>query len=145
MTTGTDINSRVKEAEVYRSMGLPKESLVLYEGILSSIPSSNKAHQKIKERIDKLKVEIKEKYPEEFEGLTTDEVTGIQNLLTSVNDNAPAINDSAYAFKELGLYKEAIAEYEKLCSLDFPVETIIPDLCDCLFKLYPSMEIILQA
>ena len=127
-------------------MGLPKESLTLYEGILTSIPSNNnKAYEKIKRKIDTLKEEIKEKYPEEFEGLSAQEVAGIQNLLTSVDDNAPAINDSAYAFKELGLYKEAIAEYEKLCSLDFPVETIIPDLCDCLFKLYPSMEIILQA
>ena len=35
MNTGTDINSRMQEAEVYHSMGLPKESLMLYEGMIS--------------------------------------------------------------------------------------------------------------
>ncbi|MGD9160882.1 MAG: ATPase, T2SS/T4P/T4SS family [Desulfobacteraceae bacterium] len=146
MGTEIDINNRMQEAEVYHSMGLPKESLELYEGILISIPSqNNKAYLKIQKKIHTLKEEIKEKYPEEFEGLSEEDVAGIQEQLTSVDDNASAINDSAYAFKELGLYKQAIAEYEKLCTLDFPVENIIPDLCDCLFKLYPSMEIILQA
>ena len=146
MNTATDITSRVKEAEVYHTMGLPKESLVLYEGILNSIPSKNKkVYLKIQKKIDKLKKEIEERYPEECDGLSAEDVAGIQEQLTAVDDNAPAINDSAYAFKELGLYKEAIAEYEKLCTLEFPVESIIPDLCDCLFKLYPSMEIILQA
>ncbi len=146
MGTETDINSRMQEAEIYHSMGLPKESLVLYEGILTSIPSQKgEVYSDVQKKIDILKDEIKEKYPEEFDGLSEEDVAGIQEQLTSADDNAPAINDSAYAFKELGLYKEAIAEYEKLCALDFPVETIIPDLCDCLFKLYPSMEIILQA
>lgn len=142
----TDINSRLQEAEIYYTMGLPKESLVLYEGILASIPSKDdEVYSNVLEKIDLLKLEIKEKYPEEFEGLTAEDVSGIQEILTSSDENAPAINDSAFAFKELGLYKEAIAEYEKLCTLDFPVKTIIHDVCDCLFKLYPSMEIIIQA
>ena len=146
MNTDTDIKSRLQEAEVYRSMGLPKESLVLYEGILSNIPSQKKkVYLHVQKKINILKEEIKEKYPEEFEGLSAEVVAGIQKQLILADDNAPAINDSAYAFKELGLYREAITEYEKLTSLDFPVETIIADVCDCLFKLYPSMEIIFQA
>ncbi len=146
MDTANDINNRIQEAEIYHSMGLPKESLVLYEGILNSIPSKDdKIYSNILEKIDTLKIEIKEKYPDEFDGLSAEDVAGIQKVLTSSDENAPAINDTAYTFKELGLYKEAIAEYEKLFSLDFPIKTIIPDICDCLFKLYPSMEIILQA
>jgi type II secretory ATPase GspE/PulE/Tfp pilus assembly ATPase PilB-like protein len=146
MNTGIDIKSRMNEAEIYHSMGLPKESLALYEGILSNIPSGDdEVYVNIQKKIDTLKEEIKENYPEEFDGLSSEDVADLQEKLTLADDNSPAINDSAYAFKQLGLYREAISEYEKLCSLDFPVETIIPDLCDCLFKLYPSMEIILQA
>jgi type II secretory ATPase GspE/PulE/Tfp pilus assembly ATPase PilB-like protein len=146
MSIKADIEIRIQEAEVYHTMGLPKESLILYKGLLTNIPSkNNKAHSKIRKKIDILKEEIKEKYPEETEGLTTEEANDIQEVLSAVDENAPAINDCAFAFKELGLYKEAIEEYEKLFKLDFPFETIIPDVCDCLFKLYPSMELILQA
>ena len=146
MHTETDINSRIKEADIYHSMGLPKESLLLYEGILASIPSrKDGVYSNILEKIDSLKQEIQDKYPEEFEGLSNEDVAGIQEVLSPVDENAWAINDCAFAFKELGLYKEAIAEYEKLISVNFPVETIISDICDCLFKLYPSMEIIIQA
>ena len=146
MRTETDINSRIKEADIYHSMGLPKESLLLYEGILASIPSrKDGVYSNILEKIDSLKQEIQDKYPEEFEGLSNEDVAGIQEVLSPVDENAWAINDCAFAFKELGLYKEAIAEYEKLISVNFPVETIISDICDCLFKLYPSMEIIIQA
>ena len=78
MGTATDINSKMQEAEVYHSMGLPKESLVLYEGILTSIPSQdNKAYTVIQKKINTLKEEIKEKYPEEFEGLTEEDVAEI--------------------------------------------------------------------
>ncbi len=146
MHTETDIKNRLKEADVYHSMGLPKESLHLYEGILASISSSeNDVYPNILEKIDILKQEIRDKYPEEFEGLSDEDVTGIQEALSPVDENAWAINDCAFAFKELGLYREAIAEYEKLFLISFPIETIISDICDCLFKLYPSMEIIIQA
>ncbi len=147
MSVSSNIDIKIKEAEVYRTMGLPEESLELYERILPNIPSRDKkVHDQINERIELLKEAIKEKYPEDGKetGLTEGNVEVIQKALTAVDANAYAINESAYAFKELGLYKEAMAEYEKLFSLDFPFESVIPDLCDCLFKMYPSMEIILQ-
>lgn len=140
-----DIDSRVKEAEVYYSMGLPKESLIIYEQILPGIPSDEeKSQEKIREKIDLIKQEIKEKYDEEDVELISKEISGIQESLTAVEDNAPAIYDCAFAFKELGLYNEAIAEYEKLFELDFSRDKLIPEISDCLFKQYPSMEIIVQ-
>ncbi len=146
MSTEPDISIKIKEAEIYHSMGLPKEALELYNRILVILPSREDAdYLKVIEKIDSLKEEIKEKYPEDFEGLSSDDVVDIQKVLTTLDDNAPAINDCAYAFKELGLYKEAVTEYEKLFSLDYPIENIIPDVCDCLFKLYPSMSLILEA
>jgi tetratricopeptide (TPR) repeat protein len=146
MDTQTEINSRLQEAEVYRSMGLPKESLALYEGILKSLPEKHgETYTDIINKIELLKEDIKDKYPEEFMGFTTADLTGIEEVLTPVEENTPAINDCAFAFKELGLYKEALGEYEKLIKLDFSIESIIHDVCDCLFKLYPSMEIIIQA
>lgn len=145
MNVETDVDSRIQEAEVYYTMGLPKESLILYEKLLANIPSQEESiHSSILEKIEILKEDIKEKYPEDGGHLTAEVVTDIQEALTTVDENAPAIYDCAFAFKELGLYREAIDEYEKLFSLEFPSETIIPDICDCLFKLYPSMEIIKQ-
>ena len=140
-----DLDGKIKEAEVYHTMGLPRESLVLYEQVLSSIPAQEQEIQShVLNKISRIKEEIEEKYPDETAELSSGDVTGIQEALSAVDENAPAINDCAFAFKELGLYKEAITEYEKLFDLDFPFESIIPDICDCLFKLYPTMEIIIQ-
>ncbi|NLA75746.1 MAG: Flp pilus assembly complex ATPase component TadA [Deltaproteobacteria bacterium] len=141
-----EMNSRIQEAEVYRSMGLPKESLVLYEEILKTLPSQgNEIYPDVINKIELLKKDIREKYSEEFEGFTPEDLADIKEVLTPVKENTPAISDCAFAFKELGLYKEALSEYEKLIKLNFSVESIIHDVCDCLFKLYPSMEIIIQA
>ena len=140
-----DIDSRVKEAEVYYSMGLPKESLIIYEEILSRIPSDEKNGQKvIRGKIERIKQEIQEVYQEEAVDQISKEISGVRESLSATEDNAPAIYDCAFAFKELGLYNEAIAEYEKLFDLDFPHERLIPEISHCLFKLYPSMEIIVQ-
>ena len=91
MSISVDIDTKIKEAEVYRQMGLPKESLELYERILTNIPSREKSiHSSIIKEIDLLKGEIKERYPEDDEPITLskDDVTGIQKALAPIDENA---------------------------------------------------------
>jgi hypothetical protein len=121
MDTQTEINSRLQEAEVYRSMGLPKESLVLYEGILKTLPTHDgEIYTDIINKIALLKEDIKEKYPEEYEGFTTEDLSGIQEVLSPVEENAPAINDCAFAFKELGFTRRPWLNMRSLLSLISP-------------------------
>ena len=55
----TDIESRINEAEVCRSMGLHSDSLNIYESILSIVsPQDAPVQDKIKKRIGLLKKEI---------------------------------------------------------------------------------------
>jgi type II secretory ATPase GspE/PulE/Tfp pilus assembly ATPase PilB-like protein len=141
----TKIALRIKEAETYYSMGLPRESLSIYEEIFPVIPETDvKGKEDIRIRISFIKNEIKERTEQESQKLTQKNIAEIQKALVAVEDNAPAIHDSAFAFKELGLYKESLAEYEKLLNLDYEKDTVIPEISECLFKLHPKMDIILE-
>lgn len=141
-----DIESKIEEAEVYQSMGLPRESLDVYEYILLSFPELDSNRKEvIGEKIGMIKTEIADREQKDSEQLSQEEIASIQETLSVTDENAPAIYDSAFAFKELGLFGEAIEEYEKLFVLDYPNEKIIPEISECLFKIYPSMQIVGQA
>ncbi|MBN2060544.1 MAG: type II/IV secretion system protein [Deltaproteobacteria bacterium] len=140
-----EIETRIEEAAVYHSMGLFSESLDVYKEILSCVSDLERDRR---EEIDG-KIAIIEKEIEEHSrgvGCTfsDEDITCIHDTLAVVNNNAPAIHDSAFAFKELGLMKEAVVEYEKLLTLDYSRETLIPEMSECLFKLYPMTQIIGQ-
>lgn len=139
----TDISLRIKEAEMYYSMGLPKESLGIYEEIFPVIPKDNlKKREGIRSRISFLRNEIKETAERDAKGLSRKNIADIRKSLTPVEDNAPAIYDSAFAFKELGLYNEALAEYEKALTLEHRTDEVIHEVSECLFKLYPKMDLV---
>jgi len=109
-----DIDSKTKEAEVYYSMGLLDESLGVYEQILSNIPDLDTTKQEnIQEKIDQLRKEIAVQDEIDTRNVSTQDISKFKKTLTS-DENVPAILDSAAAFKDLGLYGEAISEYEKL-------------------------------
>jgi type II secretory ATPase GspE/PulE/Tfp pilus assembly ATPase PilB-like protein len=143
--TMTDIALRIKEAETYYEMGLPRESLGIYEEILPVIPKDDiKGMEDIRIRISFIRNEIKERTEKDSKELSKKNIEDIQRSLIAKEDYAPAIYDSAFAFKELGLYKEALTEYEKLITLDYEKDTVIPEVSEVLFKLYPKMELILE-
>jgi len=50
--------------------------------------------------------------------------------------DVPAILDSASAFKEMGLFAEAIPEYAKLLKEDYPMGKVIPELTESLLKVH---------
>jgi len=139
----TDIDSRAKEAEAYYSHGLLNESLELYEQILSSTPKLDPNRQKLlKEKIQLLKNEIGE-LEKVKQTITSDDVT-IFKQTWEVDEDVHEILGSVSAYKELGLFNEAIDGYMKLFGLDYPAVNVIPGLVECLFELHSPSRVIDQ-
>ena len=136
----TDIETRINEAEVCRSMGLFSDSLSIYEKILGSVsPQDTQTHDKIEKRIRLLKHEIDSQEESAPKGVSAKDITILKERLSDQGD-VPAILDSASAFKEMGLFVEAIPEYAKLLSEDYPVEKVIPELTESLLKVHSPLQ-----
>jgi type II secretory ATPase GspE/PulE/Tfp pilus assembly ATPase PilB-like protein len=116
-----DIESRINEAEVCRSMGLFSDSLSIYD--------------KIQKRIRLLKHEIDSQEDAGPRGVSAKEITMLREKLSNQGD-VPAILDSATAFKEMGLHGEAIAEYAKLFKEDYPASKVVFEITESLLKIH---------
>jgi type II secretory ATPase GspE/PulE/Tfp pilus assembly ATPase PilB-like protein len=131
-----DIESRINEAEVCRSMGLFSDSLSIYEKILGNVsPQDAQTHEKIQKRIRLLKQEIDNLEDSGPKGVSAKELNMLRERLSNQGD-VPAILDSATAFKEMGLHVEAIGEYAKLFKEDYPVNKVIFEITESLLKLH---------
>jgi type II secretory ATPase GspE/PulE/Tfp pilus assembly ATPase PilB-like protein len=138
----TDIESRINEAEVCRSMGLYGDSLNIYESILSIVsPQDAQVQDKIKKRIGLLKKEIASQEDTQPKGVSAKDISMLKKSFTSQGD-VSEILDSASAFQEMGLHGEAIAEYVKMFKEDFPNEKVVPGLVESLLKMHsPSKAV----
>ena len=138
----TDIESRINEAEVCRSMGLYGDSLNIYESILSIVsPQDAQVQDKIKKRIGLLKKEIADQEETKPKGVSAKDISMLKKSFTSQGD-VSEILDSASAFQEMGLHGEAIAEYVKMFKQDFPADKIVPGLVESLLKMHsPSRAV----
>ncbi len=132
----TEIESKINEAEVCRSMGLFQDSLRIYENILGSVSEQDRqTHDKIQKRIRLLKHEIDNEEETAPKGVSAKDITMLRERLSNQGD-VPAILDSASAFKEMGLHGEALPEYAKLLKEDYPVNKVMPEISECLLKLH---------
>ncbi|HMA85814.1 MAG TPA: type II/IV secretion system protein [Desulfosalsimonadaceae bacterium] len=139
-TTANDVESRLKTADAYESHGLFDEALALYQEVLSELPTADADRRsEIQNKIDELKQEVDEEDDDPGYELSSEEVTHIKSGL-SIGESGPEISDSATAFKELGLYKEAVSEYQKLFQTDFALDEFLQDFLDCLLSAYPPGE-----
>jgi type II secretory ATPase GspE/PulE/Tfp pilus assembly ATPase PilB-like protein len=137
----TDIDSRINEAEVCRSMGLYSESLAIYEKILLSVPSqSADILETIRGRIGLLRQEIAKEDSSSAPGVSEREISWIREAISRSGDLS-AIVDSASAFQEMGLNGEAVNEYAKLLGEDYPLEKVIPALTESLLKLHSPTHV----
>ncbi|MEJ2284519.1 MAG: hypothetical protein P8X85_13090, partial [Desulfobacterales bacterium] len=138
----TDIESRINEAEVCRSMGLYGDSLNIYESILSIVsPQDGQVQDKIKKRIGLLKKEIADQEETKPKGVSAKDISMLKKSFTSQGD-VSEILDSASAFQEMGLHGEAVAEYAKMFKEDYPAEKIVPGLVESLLKMHsPSKAV----
>jgi type II secretory ATPase GspE/PulE/Tfp pilus assembly ATPase PilB-like protein len=131
-----DIESRINEAEVCRSMGLFSDSLSIYEKILGSVsPQDTQTFDKIQKRIRLLKHEIDNLEDSGPKGVSAKELNMLRERLSNQGD-VPAILDSATAFKEMGLHAEAIAEYTKLFKEDYPANKVVFEITESLLKIH---------
>ncbi len=131
----TDIESRINEAEVCRSMGLFGDSLNIYESILSIVsPQDAPVQDKIKKRIGLLKKEISDQEDTQPKDVSAKDISMLKKSFSSQGD-VSEILDSASAFQEMGLHAEAVAEYVKMFKEEYPVEKIVPGLVESLLKM----------
>jgi type II secretory ATPase GspE/PulE/Tfp pilus assembly ATPase PilB-like protein len=136
----TDIDSRINEAEVCRSMGLFGDSLNIYESILAIIsPDDVPTQEKVKKRISLLKKEITEQEQSKPRGVSVKELSMFKKTLSNLED-VSVILDSASAFYEMGLHSEAVVEYAKLFKENYLPEKIIPLLIESLLKLHSPLK-----
>ena len=137
----SDAGAKLNEAEVCYSMGLYDEALSLFNQILQDFPDLDDEKKKsVQTRIGEINARLEEQSADEAGSVSTEEISMLKKSLSGQED-APAIMDSASAFKDLGLYEEALSEYEKILVLDYPAEKIAADIVDCLLKLYSPNDL----
>ncbi|MEX1330071.1 MAG: GspE/PulE family protein [Desulfobacterales bacterium] len=132
----TDIESKMNEAEVCRSMGLYNDALDIYESIqLIADPEDTQIQDKIQKQISLLQNEI----TDQKEAQPTDmDIKGslISEIVSSGKGDVPEILNSAAAFQEMGLHTEALTQYGRLFEEDYPTEKVIPLVTESLLKLH---------
>lgn len=139
-----DIASKIKEAEAYRSHGLVKESLDIYEQVLSITPDLDPDLQKeYEEKILVLKKEIED--IDQLDSVISSEDVAVFKDTWSPEEDAHVVLGSISAYKELGLHNEAIEEYMKLFKLDYPTVNFIPGLVESLFTVHSPSRVIDKA
>lgn len=136
-----NISDKVKEAETYRSMGLLGESILIYEEILhSDFTLDETTRNQFEATIADIRKENEFIESGEKNTLSNEEIAIIRDNLPTAEE-VPDIRDSASAFMELGLYKEALSEYEKLLNNENAWKDILQDLATCLLKSFDLSEI----
>jgi type II secretory ATPase GspE/PulE/Tfp pilus assembly ATPase PilB-like protein len=129
--TTEDYKAKIKSAEAYEKHGLYNEALELYKDILAGDADLDEGVvQQIKFKVNELGKEIEDKDSDAPYNLSTEEVSHIKTGL-SIGESGPEICDSATAFKELGLYREAVSEYKKLFKTDYVIDDFLPDFLEC--------------
>jgi type II secretory ATPase GspE/PulE/Tfp pilus assembly ATPase PilB-like protein len=139
-----DIQVKLKEAQAYRKHGLYSEALGLFEELLPLTPESDEdLHTEISGEIAELK-EILVDIEKSDDVTLSEEDASILTSSWEAGDTAGEILSSAASFSELGLHKEAVAEYAKLFATDSPTDAILPTMLDSLFALHSPSRVIDQ-
>lgn len=135
-----DVSAKIKEAEVYQSMGLPDEALNTYQHILVSCRGlDSKTREKVKEKILLLRKEISTQELTDGGQISHEDINTIKQAVNS-HGGIQGILDKAEAFKELGLYGEAVEEYKKLFRVNYPKKEIVAEISGCLLGQYPPSD-----
>ncbi len=139
-----NIDAKIHAAETFHSMGLFTEAIDAYNEIIKNVPDLNENKRKhIQDKIDSIQKELGEMDNKEVTDLTDKELNLIRKTLTTKGrDNISQLLNSGYALRELGLYEEALNEYQKLFSLDYPKIKILIEILECLLKTKTQPEVI---
>jgi len=141
----TEIKTKIDTAEAYNEHGLYSESLDIYVRIIANNPELDSLTKKsVEAQIEHLKKKVEAHDDDSLEELSSEEVSTIKKTWTDNEESIAEIVDSARAFKELGLHKEAVTEYLKLLKFNYPVEKVFPDFTNCFFELHQPTKIYSQ-
>jgi len=141
----TDIKARINEADVCSSMGLYDESLDIYKQIISSLPKKDVQTLKIiKEKVSAVEKEAANLEKTEPNQVSAEDISRFKDSMMTDDGSKTAILDSAEAFSDMGLHKEAAAEYKKIIFQDYPVEKIFPQFAKTILKLHSPAKAVEQ-
>jgi len=140
-----DIKARINEADVCGSMGLYDEALDIYKQIISSLPKKDVQTLKtIKAKINKVDKKVADLEKTEPNQVSAEDISKFKETMMADDESNTALLDSAAAFSDMGLHKEAAAEYEKLLFKDCPVEKIFPQFAKTILKLHSPTKAVEQ-
>jgi type II secretory ATPase GspE/PulE/Tfp pilus assembly ATPase PilB-like protein len=137
-----DLNTKIREAEMYQSMGLLEASLEIYCRLLSdSRLSDPHLKENIQNKTTSLRTQIQELEKEDVGKVSPKELSILQTSPLA-DETAETLMESAAALNELGLVKESVIEYEKA----FAKNPFAPDLMNrllaCLFHLHTPGQVV---
>lgn len=136
------LKSKIDTAKAYKKHGLFGESIAVYTAILDAY--SDDIEEDVREfihgEIDELRVKAAElDDDDEIIELSTQELDAIKHSWSE--DSADEILESAHAFKELGLHREALNELLKLLNTHYAVSKLVPQLTECLMQLHAASSL----
>ncbi len=131
-----EIQKRINEAEVCRSMGLFSDSLAIYESILPALAEDGGGDtlETVKKRIGLLQQEIAKEEQVSPPGISQQDLSMLKRKLNTDDEDAAALLDSAAAFQEMGLHTEAVAEFVKLLKMGYSREKVVTQVTESLLK-----------
>ena len=130
-----------KEAEAYRSQGLHKEALTLYQNLLSSSPNLEAGFKDaIKSQIQRIQVELEQTPPQEYQRLTLAEILRIRKGWGSEASESDLLV-CAQAFCNIEHYKYALAEVIHLIRRGCTPDKVIGLAITCLVHLQTAKQI----
>ncbi|MBF0396331.1 MAG: Flp pilus assembly complex ATPase component TadA [Desulfobacterales bacterium] len=134
-----NLDGQLKHAERYISQGLYEPAFEIYKKLLSdtTLKLSSDNHKKIIEKIEWLKNQIDD---DSIQSLSPEELSLIKDV--KVEESIPEILESANSFKELGLFQDAIVQYDKLLEKKYPLSKIIANLLPCLFEVHDPYRLV---
>ena len=144
----SEVDTRINEAEVCRSMGLYDEALEIYEQLLGKLSGGDaKLSDTIKAKKEEIKREISDREQNESKRVSAKDISMLKKTLSSQESGREILSgktllDSAASFKELGLFSEAAGEYKKLILQGHSPEKIVDDYTSCLLKLHSPNKVV---
>jgi type II secretory ATPase GspE/PulE/Tfp pilus assembly ATPase PilB-like protein len=137
MNAPADTQIRIREAEEYYRHGLYTEASQLYERLLSEASLDPETADSIAERIREIDKKIKEMESIDRQVLSSRDLDCIRSTWGK-QEKPSDILQSGKAFGELGLHKEALGEFIKLLSKDYPLQESVRWILDSLCAAHPG-------
>ena len=130
------LETRLKEAKVYSSMGLFAESRDVYTRILVEFPDiPSHSRTRIQEEIDRIEAEIAERNDDDIDAGLSSEALSFIRQEASDGEDPEEVLARGKAFMETGRNGEALEEFQKLLGVDFPADRLLAHLVECVLRL----------